>query len=161
MDALEPPQPYDESRIDWNAFLGDPLAQERLHYEPPNLKALCRSVGLLEEDGRRRWRQLMYFFATLWVMDKAETLSLTFRPIQPPPRLEPLWRAFTLQRHDDLLYYCQTFFDGEDLGWRERYSRVHALTSDRLRNIRQIAERVIELPIDYQYWRFDGELRRL
>ncbi|HBU06950.1 MAG TPA: hypothetical protein DEB09_02610 [Candidatus Magasanikbacteria bacterium] len=145
---------YDETRIDWSVFAGDPVARVRVGYEAPDIIELsAKLLKIPEDDVRRRWKQLMYFFATVHLLAKTGSLLPGNKPIQPPPQLEEVWRIFREMMPEHVADYCRSFFDGQDVGWRAEYPPEHRLTPDRLELVSRTATEVIEFEVDAELWR--------
>ena len=146
-----PKPPYDESRRGWSYFTGIDLARARVGYHALYIGLYAKWLGISEHDARRQWRQLMYYLSTIHLLWKTGQLLPDNRPLQAPPRLEPLGRIFCEQDRDHLVDYCQTFWEGCDVGWKESYELEHALTPESMHLIQDTAK-LIGLPVDDELW---------
>jgi len=135
-------------------FSGDQLARARVGYQAPSfIQLAAKLMEVSEGDVERQWKQLMYFFATIFVVARTSSLLPGNKPLQPPPRLEALWRLFRERMPEHVTDYCQTFVGGQDVGWREEYPSDHQLTHSRLQLIQQTAG-MIGLEVDGELWAF-------
>ncbi|MBI3626595.1 hypothetical protein HY224_00940 [Candidatus Uhrbacteria bacterium] len=96
-------------------------------------------MKLPKDEVQRQWKQLMYFFATIYVLAKCGSLLPGNKQLQPPPKLEPIWRFFRERMPAQFTEYCHVFWGGQDVGWRESYPPEHQLTVQRLVMIRRTA----------------------
>lgn len=135
------PQMYNESQINWHMFPAGCFPRLMVHYcRPLNFpETAAVALGLTEDDAARRWCQLMYFFATLRVLAHGGALLPGNKPTEPPPKLAVLWEFFCKTQQASFIDYCKTFFEGQDIGWREQYTPEHELTPTRLRMVMRAA----------------------
>lgn len=144
--------PYDQSKIDWRAFVGDDDAKKIVVYYRHEVQIYAKLLGISLIDTKRQWCQLMYFFATVHLLGRVGMLLPPGHvPLQPPPKLVSIWRVFCEQSPEHLVDYCRTFWNGLDVGWRSEYSAEHRLSPDRLQLIHQTAN-LADLPVDDVLW---------